>query len=252
MIQLLSVENVSKNFGGVSAADMVNMQVYSGEVHGLIGPNGAGKSTILNLISGIYSIDQGKIILNGQDVTKVPPHTRAKMGLGRTFQTPRFLQRSSIKENLNVAVDMANKTSYLRSFFGAKGYKLESELNELLDIVGFTFNWDDDISALTYGQLKLLEIVRSLLTHPILMLVDEPAAGLNNSEEERVLDLLNFASKKRNIGVLLIEHSMDLIMSICSNITVINFGKVICEGCPADVSCNEAVIEAYLGRRKNA
>ena len=253
MEPMLEVKEVSKHFGGLPAADHINMQVLPGEVHGLIGPNGAGKTTLLNLISGIYEVDGGNIILDGQEITHVPAHERAKLGLSRTFQAPRFLQRSTIRENIMVGMDLANKIGYIPSFFGFHGKTrgLAKELAELMDIADFPIDWDDDIDSLSYGQRKLLEIVRALLTDPKIMLVDEPAAGLNSNEINKAMNLLNYAAN-RGIGVVLIEHSMDMIMTICHNITVISFGKVIGEGTPQQVSSNEAVIEAYLGRSKNA
>lgn len=251
MEPLLKVEGVCKYFGGVVAAEDSRLTVYPSEVHGLIGPNGAGKTTLLNLISGIYSVDKGKIYFLGKDVTNVPSHDRARMGLGRTFQSPRFLQRSSIRENLLLGTDLADQLGYWHSFMGKKGSDFEGELKELMEVAGFTFNWDDEISALPYGQRKLLEIVRSMLAHPKVMLVDEPAAGLNSREIDNAMALLNLAAKERKIGVVLIEHSMDMVMNICHEITVISFGKVIGEGTPEQVSSNEAVIEAYLGRKKD-
>ncbi len=250
MKPILRLEGVSKRFGGVVAAHDVTFSVVPGEVHGLIGPNGAGKSTMMNLISGIYEPDAGKVFIDEKEVTNIPPHDRARMGLGRTFQTPRFLQRSNIKDNLLLGTDLADQYGYVRSFFGAKHAGFEEELGRLMEIAGFTFDWDDDILSLPYGQRKLLEIVRSLLGKPRIMLVDEPAAGLNNREIENAMALLNLAAHEKNIGVLLIEHSMDMIMNICKRIVVINFGVVIAQGTPGEIATNEGVIEAYLGRKK--
>ncbi len=252
MKPILRLDGVCKRFGGVVAADEVTFSVLPGEIHGLIGPNGAGKSTLMNLISGIYTPDSGKIFLNEEEITGMPSHMRARGGIGRTFQTPRFLQRSSIRDNLLLGTDLANQMGYLKSYFGKKGADFEHELEALMKYVSFTFDWDDDINALAYGQRKQLEIVRSMLAHPKIMLVDEPAAGLNNKEIDDVMALLHHAAKDIGIGVLLIEHSMDMIMNICEDIVVINFGKVIAMGSPAEISCNEAVIEAYLGRDLNA
>ncbi len=252
MEPLLKVDGVCKYFGGVTAAEDVRLSVYPEEIHGLIGPNGAGKTTMMNLISGIYQVDKGKIYLMGKDVTNAPSHNRSRMGLGRTFQSPRFLQRSSIRENLLLGADLADQFGYWKSFLGSKNKTFEKDLDELMEIAGFKFRWDDEISAMPYGQLKILEIVRSMLARPKVMLVDEPAAGLNSGEIDNVMALLNIAAKKRKIGVVLIEHSMDMVMNICNEITVISFGKVIGEGTPEQVSSNQAVIEAYLGRKDDA
>lgn len=252
MKPILRLDKVNKRFGGVVAADDITFSVMPGEIHGLIGPNGAGKSTLMNLISGIYDADSGSIFLNEEDVTVVPSYTRAQMGIGRTFQTPRFLQRSNIRENLLLGSDLGNRYGYLKSYFGKKNENFENEIKELMEMVDFTFNWEDDISSLAYGQQKQLEIIRSMLTHPKVMLIDEPAAGLNNKEIDDVMELISMASKKHGIGILLIEHSMDMIMNICEHITVINFGKVISTGTPAEIASNEEVIEAYLGRDLDA
>lgn len=252
MKPILRLDSVNKRFGGVVAADNITFSVMPGEIHGLIGPNGAGKSTLMNLISGIYQADSGTIFLNEEEITMIPSFTRAQMGIGRTFQTPRFLQRSNIRENLLLGSDLGNQFGYLKSYFGKKNSNFENEIKELMTMLDFSFNYEDDITSLTYGQQKQLEIVRSMLTHPKIMLVDEPAAGLNNKEIDDIMELISFAAKKRGIGILLIEHSMDMIMNICENITVISFGKVLSTGTPEEVSSNEEVIEAYLGRDLDA
>ena len=179
---ILRLEGVCKSFGGVVTAKQVNLEVQPGEIHGLIGPNGAGKSTMMNLISGIYEVDEGKIFFHGEDVTNIPSHIRARKGIGRTFQTPRFLYRSNIRDNLMLGVDLHDQLGYLKSFIGIKGSDFLKELDELMEMVGFTFDWDEDITAIPFGQRKILEIVRSMLSHPKVMLVDEPAAGLTTQE----------------------------------------------------------------------
>lgn len=249
--KILTAEELTIAFGGLVAADHVSFDVAPGEIVGLIGPNGAGKTTLLNLISGIYKCDSGRVFLDGKDVTKVPSHDRARMGLGRTFQTPRFLQRSSIRDNLLLGTDLADQIGFFKSFLGKKGYNFEEEVEELMSYAGFSIDWQSEISALPFGQMKRLEIVRSLLARPKVILVDEPAAGLNTKELEYVANLLQYATRK-GIGVVLIEHQMDLVMNICDRIIVLNFGKLIARGTPREVSSNPTVIEAYLGRRKNA
>lgn len=248
MDSILHLENVCKRFGGVIAGNDISFDLYPGEIHGLIGPNGAGKSTLMNLISGIYACDSGKIFFEGKDITKVPPYARARMGIGRTFQTPRFLHRSSIRDNLLLGTDLCDNFTYMQSFFGKTGANFDEELAYLMNLAGFTFDEEDDIDSMPFGKRKLLEIVRTMLTHPKIMLVDEPAAGLNYSEIDNVVALLTEAAKNRGVGVLLIEHAMDLVMNVCEQIVVINFGAVIGQGTPEEVSNNPQVIEAYLGR----
>ncbi len=250
MDKILRLVDVSKRFGGIVTADKVCMELEAGEIHGLIGPNGAGKTTMLNLISGILGVDSGNIYFLGKDITKTPSHKRAHMGLGRTFQVPRYLERSDIEENLLLATDLAAKINFGRSFFGRKNRDFVKELNKLTHMAGFTFNLEDDISSLTFGQRKLLEIIRAMLTNPKVLLVDEPAAGLNKMEIDNAILLLEMAAYEKNIGIILIEHTMDMIMSVCKEITVINFGEVIARGTPQEVSTNENVITAYLGRKR--
>jgi len=248
---ILRLDGICKNFGGVVAAKDITFSVYPGRVHGLIGPNGAGKSTLMNIISGIYTPDKGQIYFDEKEITKVPDYKRARMGIGRTFQTPRFLQRSNIRDNLLLGADLGNQIGYLEGYFGKKSANFDGDLAELMEIAHFSFDWEDDISALPFGQRKLLEIVRSLLAKPRVMLVDEPAAGLNSKEIEYAMDLLNMAAEKRGIGIILIEHSMDMIMDICKEIVVINFGCVIANGTPEEIASDELVIEAYLGRQED-
>lgn len=251
MKPILRLDGVCKNFGGVVAAKDVTFSVYPGEICGLIGPNGAGKSTIMNLISGITPIDKGNIYFDEKDITNTPDYQRARMGIGRTFQTPRFVYRSSIKDNLLLGIDLGEQIGYFKGFWKRENEgDLKRQVNKLLEFVNFDLNWDDKITSLPFGQRKLLEIVRSMLSRPRVILVDEPAAGLNNKEIEHTLDLLNYAAKECGIGILLIEHSMDMIMNICKDIVVLNFGEVIATGEPKEIASNNLVIEAYLGREE--
>ncbi|MGI6162106.1 MAG: ABC transporter ATP-binding protein [Christensenellales bacterium] len=249
MKPVLELNGVCKNFGGVVAAKDVDIKVYPGAIRGLIGPNGAGKTTILNLISGIYPVDAGRITFLDKDITKMAPYNRARMGLGRTFQAPRFLQRSSIKDNLLLATDLNDQMGFFNSFMNKKGADFKKDLSTLMEVAGFEFDEFDSISALPYGQRKLLEIVRTMLTNPKAMLVDEPAAGLNDAEIERAVALLKLATS-RGTGVVLIEHRMDMVMNNCDEITVLNFGRVICDNVPSVVSKDAQVIEAYLGKQR--
>lgn len=245
---ILRLEGVCKSFGGVVTAKEVDLSVMPGEIHGLIGPNGAGKSTMMNLISGIYDVDRGHIYFNGEEITGIPSHIRARKGIGRTFQTPRFLYRSNIRDNLMLGVDLHDQLGYWKNFWGAKGGDFYKELDRLMELAGFSFDWDEDINAIPFGQRKILEIVRSMLGHPKVMLVDEPAAGLTTQEIRQARNLLMYAAKTCNIGVLLIEHQMDLVMSSCENIDVLVFGEILARGLPEEIAVNPLVLEAYLGR----
>lgn len=247
MKPILRLEQVSKRFGGVVAADDMTFELMPGKVKGLIGPNGAGKSTLLNLISGIYAPDGGDIYFDERKITQTPAHKRARMGIGRTFQTPRFLQRSSIRDNFLLGTDLGDKLGYFKSYLGCRGSDFDKEFEKLLQITHLEFDWEDDINSLPFGKRKLLEIVRAMLAHPRVMLIDEPAAGLNNKEGEYVMDMIRYASREQGIGVMLIEHSMEMVMNICDDIVVLSFGKVIAKDEPKAIATNPVVIEAYLG-----
>ena len=237
----LVLSDVCKSFGGVTAAQEICLEIYGGEVLGLIGPNGAGKTTLINLIPGVYRASRGEMIFKGQSITRQPTYRRAKAGIGRTFQHPHLLDRCDVLTNIIMGSDMA-----ARKRTGAKP-ELERELPEILACAGLEhIRLHDPVSKLSYGQQKLLEVVRVLLSHPDILLLDEPAAGLNNRETQYVADLIRYAVQ-RDIGVLLIEHSMELVMSICDRITVLNFGHQIATGTPAEIQNNEEVIRAYLG-----
>lgn len=248
MTPILKLTNVNKNFGGVVVAKDICLELYPGNIHGLIGPNGAGKTTLLNLISGIYDVDSGKIEFCGNDITKTPPHDRARLKISRTFQSPRFLDRANIEENLMLARDLGTHNSFLASLFMKKDKSYYEQLNMLAEMAGLSFYLENDISSLTYGQQKLLEIIRAMLTDPKVILVDEPAAGLNGGEMGNAIKLIEWAAREKNVSIILIEHSMDMIMSVCQKITVLNFGSIIAYGSPAEIASNEDVITAYLGR----
>ncbi|MCI8376897.1 MAG: ABC transporter ATP-binding protein [Lachnospiraceae bacterium] len=243
---ILQLSDVCKRFGGVVAADQITLELYGGETFGLIGPNGAGKTTLLNLITGIYASSSGTITLNGKNITKLPTHKRARLGIARTFQHPRLLDGCDIRTNILMGVDLANKRK-------RKGEaEVRKEMEMLLERAGLqNVNLEDSIEKLSYGQQKMLEIVRALLSEPKVLLLDEPAAGLNEKEMEYIVRLIQVAVEKE-IAVLLIEHAMDLVMGICDRLTVLNFGHQITTGTPEEVQANEEVIAAYLGGGSNA
>lgn len=243
---ILTLSDVVKRFGGVTAADHVCLELYPGEVFGLIGPNGSGKTTLLNLITGIYHTDAGSIRLDGRDISRLASHTRARRGIVRSFQHPRLLGRCDVLTNMRIGLDLAGKRR-LPLF-----QKENSGLDELLAAAGLS---DIDLTAgvdkLSYGQQKMLEIVRAMLSRPKVLLLDEPAAGLNSAEMDYIRSLIGIATRQ-NVAVLLIEHAMDLVMTVCDRITVLNFGHQITTGTPAQVQNHQGVIEAYLGGGKQA
>lgn len=238
---VLRLDQVCKAFGGVKAADSISLEVFKGELVGLIGPNGSGKTTLLNVISGIYALDSGHIYLEGREITRMPTHKRSMLGIARTFQHPRLLNRCDIMTNVEVGIDLAVRKKQMDRDACMKrlGLLLKEGHLEGIDL-------SDSTEKLSYGQQKILEIVRAILTQPKLLLIDEPAAGLNANEMQYIVDLFRFATGE-GMGLLLIEHSMDLIMSICDKITVLNFGKQIATGLPAEIQSNQEVIRAYLG-----
>ncbi len=242
---VLRLEKVSKNFGGVVAAKDVDLDFYPGEIIGLIGPNGAGKTTLVNLITGIYSVNSGTITFRDQNITKLPTHRRARLGIARTFQHPRLLSRCSIYDNIMLGADLAHKGH------AGNHQDINQEIKELLELAGMGhIQLDSMISQLPYGQQKLLEIIRAILSNPDVLLLDEPAAGVNTGEIRFIVNLIKTAVA-RNISVLLIEHSMDLVMEVCDRLTVLNFGHQIANGSPAEIQANQAVIDAYLGSSKH-
>ena len=243
---VLVVDKACKRFGGVVAADDVSLSVQPGQIRGLIGPNGSGKSTLLNLISGICDLEPGTIFLDGTNISTKPIHERARLGIARTFQHPQLLKRCDIKTNLLLGQDLGTMKPDT-----AMSGALKETVDHLLEVTGLHVALDDSITTLSYGQQKMLEIVRALLTKPKVLLLDEPAAGTNTKEMERIRALIDIAVKG-NAAVLLVEHSMDLVMSICEVLTVLNFGRVIAEGLPGEIQGNPDVIEAYLGRRRHA
>ena len=238
---ILQLSDVCKRFGGVVAADQITLELYGGETFGLIGPNGAGKTTLLNLITGIYASSSGTITLNRKNITKLPTHKRARLGIARTFQHPRLLDGCDIRTNILMGVDLANKRK-------RKGEaEVRKEMEMLLERAGLqNVNLEDSIEKLSYGQQKMLEIVRALLSEPKVLLLDEPAAGLNEKEMEYIVRLIQVAVEKE-IAVLLIEHAMDLVMGICDRLTVLNFGQVLTQGETSKVLNDKRVITAYLG-----
>jgi branched-chain amino acid transport system ATP-binding protein len=234
---LLQVDNVTKRFGGVVAVNQVSLAVDQGEIYGLIGPNGAGKTTLLNVIAGVEKPNNGKIIFDGKDVTGFTPEKMCQAGLSRTFQVPRKFKKMSVYENVLVATTFGLK----------KPARPLSELtNEALEYVKFPLPFETIANKLNTSQLKRLDLARALASQPKLLLLDEPASGLTPTEVESLMELIR---EIRNTGVtiIIVEHLMKVIMSICDRMVVLDYGSMIAKGTPAEISSNSKVIQAYLG-----
>ncbi|ACB27950.1 branched-chain amino acid transport system permease protein [Methylobacterium sp. PvP062] len=238
---MLEVSDLSKHFGGLKAVDAVSFTVARGGIHALIGPNGSGKTTTLNVLSGLYSPTGGTVRLAGQDVTRLSPHRRAAAGIGRTFQNIRLFRSMSALENVVIGAERPDNPSGARDRAG-----LEARARAALAFVGLEGRALEPISGFSYGHQRLIEIARALAGNPVLLLLDEPAAGLNSSEKNALTVLLRRMAAK-GLTILIIDHDMTLVSDVASHITVLNFGRRIADGVTATVLREPAVIQAYLG-----
>ena len=249
---ILEVKNLSIQFGGLHAVDNFNIQINQGELYGLIGPNGAGKTTVFNLLTGVYKPTEGIIKLDGVDITGKNPIEINKAGVARTFQNIRLFKDMTVLDNVKAGLLNTYKYSTFTGVFRLpKYFKVEKQMNEkameLLKVFGLDAFADYLASNLPYGEQRKLEIARALATEPKLLLLDEPAAGMNPNETQELMDMIRFVRDHFNMTILLIEHDMKLVGGICEELTVLNFGQVLCQGKTAQVLKDPAVITAYLG-----
>ena len=249
---LLEVKNLSISFGGLKAVDNFHINIEKGQLYGLIGPNGAGKTTIFNLLTGVYKPNAGSIVLDDVNITGKSTIEINQAGIARTFQNIRLFKDMSVLDNVKAGLHNHHKYSTVEGIFRLPRYfKIEKEMDEeamnLLKVFDLDKECDFKASNLPYGKQRKLEIARALATEPKLLLLDEPAAGMNPNETAELMDTIRFVRDNFNMTVLLIEHDMKLVSGICEKLTVLNFGQVLREGANSDVLHDPEVIKAYLG-----
>ncbi|MEE0290964.1 MAG: ABC transporter ATP-binding protein [Lachnospiraceae bacterium] len=252
MENVLDVKNLGISFGGLRAVNDFSVSIKKEQLYGLIGPNGAGKTTIFNLLTGVYKPDSGKIILDGTDVTGKSTIDINKAGIARTFQNIRLFSQLSVLDNVKVGLHNNHSYSTVESIFRLpRFHKVEKEMNEiameLLEVFGLKEEANVQAQNLPYGQQRKLEIARALATKPKLLLLDEPAAGMNPNETEELMEMIRFVRDHFHMTILLIEHDMKLVSGICEQLTVLNFGEVLAQGDTSTVLNDPQVIKAYLG-----
>ncbi len=254
-LPVLDVRNLGIDFGGLTAVDSFNISIGPTEIAGLIGPNGAGKTTIFNLLTSVYQPTRGSILINGIDTKGMHTHKVNKLGIARTFQNIRLFSDMTALDNVKVGMHNEIKCSFLASLLHLPSYrraekKADQKALELLDFMGLKDVADVKAGSLPYGVQRRLEIVRALASNPSIILLDEPAAGMNPSGTTELMHQIRRIRDTFHIAIFLIEHDMNLVMNVCETIAVVNYGRIIAKGTPEQIREDPAVIEAYLGRQE--
>jgi len=254
---ILEIKDITKSFGGVVAINDTTFHINKNEIYGLIGPNGAGKTTMFNIITGNYKPNSGKVILDGKDITNKKNYNIVKYGIARTFQNIRLFSSMSVKENILIGLQNAANYTYIESIFRLPRFfsqekKIAKRADEIIDFLNLTEYKDELATSLSYGIQRKVEIARAIATNPKLLLLDEPAAGMNPNETHDLAQLLFQIRDKFDITILLIEHDMKFVNHLCDRVMVLDYGKTIFEGHIEDAIKDEEVIKAYLGDFKHA
>ena len=249
---VLRIENLTKAFGGLTAVSNFGLELGDRDIHGVIGPNGAGKTTVFNLITGVYQPDSGRVLLRDQEITKLPPDAIARAGITRTFQNIRLFAQMTVLDNITMALHAHTGYTLWGALFRSGNFRrqearLLSESRAHLARFGLADRQQELAGSLPYGEQRQLEIARALATGPKVLLLDEPAAGMNPKEVEQLILLIRQVHQDFPLAILLIEHQMPVVLELCSHIQVLDFGQTIAAGAPLDVTRNPLVIEAYLG-----
>ena len=254
---LLEVRNITMKFGGVRAIDNLSFKIQEGQIYGLIGPNGAGKTTIFNIITGNYFPTEGTILFDGEDITGTKPHKVVAKGIARTFQNIRLFHSMSVLDNVLIGFHNQIKYNYFEAIFKLPRYhlyekRIRAEALGILEEFGIVEFADTKATALSYGNQRKVEIARAVATNPKLLLLDEPAAGMNPKETHELSEIIHKIKKDYDLTILLIEHDMKFVNAMCDKLTVLDYGEKIFEGLPADAIVDKRVINAYLGDFSNA
>lgn len=250
---VLEVRSLSKSFGGLKAVNDFHLTIEEGEIVGLIGPNGAGKTTVFNLITGLYKPTGGQIIFSGENITGLPPYIIAQRGIARTFQNIRLFKGNTVLDNVRAVAHPRIRYNLLDAFlrtprFTREEERVTREAMDLLEALNLSGKAGEKAGNLAYGEQRRLEIARALAARPRLLLLDEPAAGMNPAEVRRMVELIRTIKEKFKLTILLIEHQMGMVMNLCERVVVMDFGQVIATGTPAEIRHNPLVLEAYLGK----